>query len=105
MIRIAISPAAFDAVAATLPFGSVGYENGTNEKGERLIWLPPDAIAKLKRLRGPGELQRRDLAGGGRVIGAVRRIDRYRHTVALVKAKVVLPASLWRTMNCPLLFP
>jgi hypothetical protein len=30
-------------------------ENATNEEGERLIWLPPDAIAKLKRLRGPGE--------------------------------------------------
>jgi hypothetical protein len=28
MIRIAITPAAFDAIAATLPFGSVGYENG-----------------------------------------------------------------------------
>ena len=55
MIRIAITPAAFDAIAATLPFGSVGYENATNERGERLIWLPPDAIAKLKALRGAGE--------------------------------------------------
>jgi len=26
MIRIAITPAAFDAIAATLPLGSVGYE-------------------------------------------------------------------------------
>jgi phage terminase large subunit len=24
---------------ATLPFGSVGYENAANERGERLIWL------------------------------------------------------------------
>ena len=55
MIRIAISQAAFDAIAATLPFGSVGYENAANEKGERLIWLPPDAIAKLKAMRGAGE--------------------------------------------------
>jgi hypothetical protein len=39
MIKIAISQAAFDAIAATLPLGSVGYENETNEKGERLIWL------------------------------------------------------------------
>ncbi len=38
-----------------MPFGSVGYENATNEKGERLIWLPPDAIAKIKAMRGPGE--------------------------------------------------
>jgi hypothetical protein len=27
MIRIAISQAAFEAIARTLPFGSVGYEN------------------------------------------------------------------------------
>jgi hypothetical protein len=26
MIRLAITPAAFDAIAATLPLGSVGYE-------------------------------------------------------------------------------
>ena len=28
MIRIAISQAAFEAISATLPLGSVGYENG-----------------------------------------------------------------------------
>ena len=43
MIRIAISQAAFDAIAKTLPLGSVGYENATNEKGERLIWPDPAA--------------------------------------------------------------
>ena len=37
MVRIAITQAAFDAIASTLPPGSVGYENATNEKGERLI--------------------------------------------------------------------
>jgi hypothetical protein len=37
LVRIAISQAAFDAIAKTLPLGSVGYENATNEKGERLI--------------------------------------------------------------------
>jgi hypothetical protein len=35
----AISQAAFEAIAKTLPLGSVGYESATNEKGERLIWL------------------------------------------------------------------
>ena len=55
VIRIAISQAAFNAIAATLPLGSVGYENETNERGERLIWLRPDVIAKLKAMRGPGE--------------------------------------------------
>jgi hypothetical protein len=39
MIRIAITQAAFEALAATMPLGSVGYENATNEQGERLVWL------------------------------------------------------------------
>jgi hypothetical protein len=39
MIRIAITQAAFDAICATLPLGSVAYEAETNAKGERLIWL------------------------------------------------------------------
>ena len=55
MIRIAISEAAFEAIAKTLPIGSVGYENATNEKGERLIWLDPGVLARLKAMRGPGE--------------------------------------------------
>ncbi len=57
MIRIAISPAAFDAIAATLPLplGSVGYEAQTNAKGERLIWLDEWTVNKLGALRGPGE--------------------------------------------------
>jgi hypothetical protein len=39
MIRIAITQAAFEAIARTLPLGSVGYENKTDEHGQRLIWL------------------------------------------------------------------
>jgi hypothetical protein len=35
VIRIAISEAAFEAIARTLPFGSVSFENQTNENGER----------------------------------------------------------------------
>ena len=31
MIRIAITQAAFDAIAKTLPLGSVAYENATDE--------------------------------------------------------------------------
>jgi hypothetical protein len=46
MIKIAITEAAFDALASTLPLGSVGYENQINEQGERLIWLE-DAMADL----------------------------------------------------------
>jgi hypothetical protein len=37
MIKIAITVEAFDAIAATLPLGSVGYENATNEQGQRLM--------------------------------------------------------------------
>jgi hypothetical protein len=55
MVRIAISQAAFEAIAKTLPLGSVGYENATNEKGERLIWLEPSMVDRLRAMRGPGE--------------------------------------------------
>ena len=39
MIRIAITVAAFEAIARTLPLGSVGIEAEANERGERLVWL------------------------------------------------------------------
>ena len=55
MVRIAISQAAFEAIAKTLPLGSVGYENATNEKSERLIWLEPSMVDRLRAMRGPGE--------------------------------------------------
>jgi hypothetical protein len=55
MIRIAISAAAFDALATTLPLGSVAVEPKVNEKGEREIWLAPDIVNNLRALRGPGE--------------------------------------------------
>ena len=32
MIRIAITQAAYDAMCATLPLGSVGYEGEANER-------------------------------------------------------------------------
>jgi hypothetical protein len=35
MIRIAITEAAFDAIAATLPLGSVGFDREFTVKGER----------------------------------------------------------------------
>jgi hypothetical protein len=55
MIRVSITAPAFEAIAATLPLGSVGYENATNERGERLIWLEPRMVDRLGALRGPGE--------------------------------------------------
>lgn len=55
MVRIAITPAAFDALAATLPLSSVVVEPKLNERGEREMWLEPHILAKLKALRGPEE--------------------------------------------------
>ena len=55
MIKVAISAEAFEAIARTLPLGSVGYENATNERGERLIWLDHAVVARLMAMRGPRE--------------------------------------------------
>jgi hypothetical protein len=55
LIRIAITAQAFDAIAATMPLGSVGYERDPDGHGERLIWLEPHILNKLRYLRGPGE--------------------------------------------------
>jgi hypothetical protein len=55
VVRIAITQAAFDAIAKTLPFGTVSFENKTNERGWRLVWLEPRMVDKLRALRGPGE--------------------------------------------------
>jgi hypothetical protein len=55
MVCIAISQAAFDAIARTLALGSTGFENAVNEKGERLVWLDRAVVDRLGALRGPGE--------------------------------------------------
>ena len=55
MIRIANSAEAFKAIARTLPLGSVSFENKVNKRGERLIWLEPTVVDRLRAMRGPGE--------------------------------------------------
>jgi hypothetical protein len=55
MIRIAISPAAFDAIAATLPLGSIGYEPQLDRQGQRLVWLETPVVDRLGAMRRPGE--------------------------------------------------
>ena len=55
MIRIAISQAAFDAIARTMPFGSVNFESGVDANGERYIWLPRALVDRLRSQRLPGE--------------------------------------------------
>jgi hypothetical protein len=55
MIRIAITPAAFDAIAATLPLGSVGYEAKRDAQGNCLVWFDEWIVNRLSAFRGPGE--------------------------------------------------
>jgi hypothetical protein len=50
MIRIAISVEAFEAITATLPFGSMSFENG-----EKLIWFDRTVVHRLRAIRGSGE--------------------------------------------------
>ena len=55
MIRISITLAAFEAIAATMPLGSVGYEREADGEGVRHIWLAPAVVNRLHAVRGPGE--------------------------------------------------
>ena len=55
MIRIAITPAAYAAIAATLALGTVAVEPDRAEDGSVHIWLDQGVVARLKALRGPGE--------------------------------------------------
>ena len=55
MIRIAISAEAFEAIARTMPLGSMGFEAEANERGEKLVWLEDAMADRLAVMRGPGE--------------------------------------------------
>jgi hypothetical protein len=55
MIRLSITPAAFDAIASTLPFGSAGFERDLDAKGDRQVWLEPRVLDRLRAMRGRGE--------------------------------------------------
>ena len=55
MIRIAITEAAFEAIARTLPLGSVSYEAEDNERGQKLIWLDDAMADRLGAMRRPSE--------------------------------------------------
>lgn len=51
MIHIAITRAAFEAIAETMPLGSVAVEPQVDDKGERQIWLEPQQAARPARAR------------------------------------------------------
>jgi len=55
MIRIAITAEVYEAIAATLALGSVGYEAETTAKGVRPIWIETAVVERLTAMRGPGE--------------------------------------------------
>jgi hypothetical protein len=77
MIRIAISVAAFEAIARTMPLGSVGYDAEANERGERYVGLPPNVVDRLSAMRGPSysDVILR-LSEGGGLAAAARRQGR-----------------------------
>jgi hypothetical protein len=47
--------AAFEAIAAMLALGSVGFQRGPDARGELLIWLETAVIDRLTTMHGPGE--------------------------------------------------
>ncbi len=55
MIRLVITSAAFDAIAATLSLGSVAYQHERTASGGYSIWLDQATVDKLEALRGPFE--------------------------------------------------
>jgi hypothetical protein len=54
MIRVAINPATYAAIAATLP-SSVGVEQKRAPNGDCFIWLDRAVVGRLCAMRGPGE--------------------------------------------------
>jgi hypothetical protein len=53
VIRLAITQAAFDAIARTLSAGSVAYEPALDEGDLRYIWLEARWVDRLNSYRGP----------------------------------------------------
>ena len=43
------------AITATLPLGSLGFERHPAGDGQRLVWLEPHLLNKLRAQRRPGE--------------------------------------------------
>jgi hypothetical protein len=52
MVRIAITFEAFEAIAQTLPLGSVAVEREANAKDERTVWLEESGSTGLARCAG-----------------------------------------------------
>jgi hypothetical protein len=55
VIRIAITEAAYRAIEATMPLGSVGFERDPAASGEVFVWLEEGVLNRLRMMRGSGE--------------------------------------------------
>jgi hypothetical protein len=66
-IRIPITPAAFEAITATLPLGSVGFEAEVDARGSRLIWIEEAVANRLRAMRWPSALFRQNDGDPGRI--------------------------------------
>jgi hypothetical protein len=55
MIGITVTAEAFEAICRTMLLGSVAYESAPETCSQVKIWLEPNAINKLRALRGPGD--------------------------------------------------
>jgi hypothetical protein len=53
MVRIVITEEEFEAIKATMPLGSVGFEKEVDANGERTIWLATNVLDQLTFLRVP----------------------------------------------------
>jgi hypothetical protein len=79
VVRIAISVEAFEAIARTMPVGTVGFDNATNERGKRLIWLPPAVVDRCASCTVPARATAMSSCGlraGRRSMTIIRRETR-----------------------------
>ena len=61
----------------------MSFENTTNEKGERYVWLEPRVVDRLSAIAVRGELQRRDYAASDDLTGARALSRRFASSVQL----------------------
>jgi hypothetical protein len=67
MVKITISADAFAAIAETLPLGTVAVEPERAKDGSVGLWLDHATLAKLNRIRAPGDVKNGPVVVVGRV--------------------------------------
>lgn len=61
MIRISITAAAFEAISATMPLGSIGFEPEHDARASARSGLAPSSSPGSEAMRGPGESYNSDV--------------------------------------------